>query len=214
MTTIVYRNGVLAADRAAMVKFCTETEYRDQQKIFIAKNKTFAYGVSGSNIRDEDRGSFELSLFRALRKVNFGKSEGTFNNLQDELKAVIKGRHLIVMMVDCAMYLNGELGSVDLVRGNRPDDYLLTGSGADHAHMALLAGRSAVEAVQYATKMDIVSSVSKHLDTISRSDLVPVPTRKEIAEKFEQKEAKPKAKPRAPRKPKAAPVPKKPVVIS
>lgn len=141
MTTIVYKDGVLAADR--------QINYRNQifasaQKIF--QNEKYIYGACGTSIscvqfiKFVEGKEFDKAIFQKDEHKSF---EGIVINKED-------GKVFI--------YDN------ELLKDEMSGDFFCFGSGGDIAKGALLMGATPKQAIECASKID--HSTGREIDEI------------------------------------------------
>lgn len=170
MTTIIYKNNQLLADRFAIVNGGGLDHFKELDKIKIAFTGDFAYGISGFTLQPEDVRTFEATLFAELQKLKADRS-GLFS-VSNEIKELLSGgRHLIVMTLDAAyVFRKGDSNAAAVYAD---DEFLVIGSGKTQAEIALLYGKSPEEALRFALNQDILSSGGR-IDIITRSQLQPI----------------------------------------
>lgn len=131
MTTIVWRDGVLAADSRAYSGDKTPIGFK--KKIHRLDNGDL-FGASSSKV-----GSVE----HFMRLVN---EHGVFKSFEEEI--LLKA---IVVTKDGSFYLFNDLKSFS---GPIHADYIAIGSGEEYALGALEMGSSAIEALEVAIRLD------------------------------------------------------------
>jgi hypothetical protein len=74
MTAIVYHDGKLIGDRK-QVALTIPTAFEDGPKVFISRDKQFAYGATGSAIHDSIRDELEAQLRMVLERLVLDKRD-------------------------------------------------------------------------------------------------------------------------------------------
>ncbi len=171
MTIIVYKDGILAADSAAVTGLST-TYITPHRKIETSKCKRFAWGISGNVIDPEYNDEFQRLLLPHLIMC-MSDSRDT-KPIPPELFELVKGRDFIVMTSDMAYVRRNNEGTSYALSKLLPGEFACIGTGRILATAACLAGRSAAEATEFAIVHDYYSYPSKVLIN-KQSSLKPLP---------------------------------------
>lgn len=175
MTTIVYHNEVLASDSSA-VTGGTITYIKEGIKTRISACKRFAYGISGIMLDPEWLAIFELKMFAFL--VEYRSAPPSKMPIPKDMKELLDGRDFLIMTKD-ATYARFETKRLAMtITKLLPDEHAAIGTGRIIANMAILAGHTAEQAVEFAIAEEFFTYPSKIL-VINRSQLKAFP--KEIA---------------------------------
>lgn len=171
MTTIVFRDGILASDSSAVTGM-TLTYITFEQKIKTSSCKRFAWGFSGSVIDPDYLKELELLLFANLIAVQTTNARKV--KFSPELVALVDGRDFIIMTHDSVYSRwkddDDKTSLCKMVLG----EFVAVGTGRIVATAAFLAGKDAKEAVEFAQLHDFYTYPGKVLQ-IKQSSLKPLP---------------------------------------
>lgn len=171
MTTIVYCQGVLASDSSAVTG--TSVAYiSTYAKIRISACKHFAYGISGAIIDPDWIKDFEINLLAFFMAHREGFKPGTM--IPKEILDVLDGRDWIIMTKDSAYSRGTRRDGTHHFSRLIGDEFCPIGTGRDPALIACLAGKTAIEAVEWGIKLDYYTYPSKVL-SIKHSQLKAFP---------------------------------------
>lgn len=171
MTTIVYKDGVLASDSSA-VTGCSVAYITKYPKIRISECKHFGYGISGTVLDPNWIKPLEVALlaFFMAHRDGFAPTVEVPKDILD----LIEGRDWLIMTKEAtyARFLGRD-------KSQRPSrllegEFAAIGTGRESASVACLAGKTAVEAVEWGIKLDFYTYPSKVL-TIKHSQLKALP---------------------------------------
>ncbi|MNH59230.1 hypothetical protein D3C73_110580 [compost metagenome] len=92
MTAIVYHDGKLIGDRK-QVALVIPTAFEDGPKVFISRDKQFAYGATGSAIDESIRDELELKLRVVLERLVIDKRDVVplEDILEDKIECFLHG---------------------------------------------------------------------------------------------------------------------------
>ncbi|MNW89889.1 hypothetical protein D3C86_191880 [compost metagenome] len=92
MTAIVYHDGQLIGDRK-QVALVIPTAFEDGPKVFISRDKQFAYGATGSAIDESIRDELELKLRVVLERLVIDKRDVVplEDILEDKIECFLHG---------------------------------------------------------------------------------------------------------------------------
>lgn len=169
MTIIVYKDGVLASDSAAVTGMSI-TYITYHQKIELSKCKRFAWGTSGAVIDPVYLEEFQRLMVIYL--INC-RSFGSEKPMGKELFKILMGRDMIIMTLDTVYVCRRTETSLTLVK-LLEGEFAAVGTGRILATAALLKDKTAVQATQFAIEHDFYSYRSKVL-TIKRKSLKQLP---------------------------------------
>lgn len=173
MTTIVFKDGHLAADTLA-VTGNSVTYLIPHKKISLSTDKRIAYGISGMVIEPEWVPDLERALLAFVMEHRNAKSFKA--PMPKELVDLIEHRDFILMTKD-QVYTKYDGTSPD---GSRfmsrllPGEHASVGTGKLYATMACLYGHTARGAVQFAMENDCFTYPGD-IDTIKQTTLKPLP---------------------------------------
>jgi hypothetical protein len=160
MTTIVYKDGVLASDSSAVTG--TSVAYiSTYPKIRISACKHFAYGISGAIIDPDWIKDFEIKLLAFFMAHRDGFAPTTV--IPKEITDVLDGRDWIIITKDCAYSRGVRRDNTQHFSRLIGDEFSTIGTGRDPAMVACLAGKTAIEAVEWGIKLDYYTYPSKVL---------------------------------------------------
>lgn len=171
MTTITYKGGVLASDSSA-VTGNTVAYISAYDKIRISACKHFAYGISGTIIDPDWIKDFEVNLLAYFMAHPDGFAVDTL--IPKEILQTLDGRDWVIL-TKAAAYNRG-IRRDNTHRFSRMIDgeFCAIGTGREAAMIALLAGKTAAQAVEWGIKLDYYTYPSKVL-TIKHSQLKSFP---------------------------------------
>lgn len=171
MTTIVFKDGILASDTAAVTGM-TLTYITYEQKIKTSSCKRFAWGFSGSVIDPDYTEELELLLFAHLMAVQTTNARKV--KFDTALIALIEGRDFIIMTHD-TVYARwkDEDDTVSLCKMIQ-GEFVAIGTGRILATAAFLVGKSSKEAVEFAQQHDFYTYPGQILQ-IKQSSLKALP---------------------------------------
>lgn len=170
MTTIVFRDGILASDSSSVTGMSI-TYITYQRKIQMSTCKRFAWGFSGSVLDPDYLKRAEVLLLSHLMDV---RSKGTEKVLfSKELVDLIDGRDFIIMTND-TVYVRRKSEETSVVK-LLPGEFVAIGTGKILATASFIAGNNAKQAVAFAMEHDYYTYDSKILE-IKQTSLKPLPT--------------------------------------
>lgn len=168
MTTIVHHDGVLYADQCHIRAGRPITTYQ-ATKLFMSEDKQFAYGVSGSVIRQEDRPAAEAVLRKFIEDVLVAKlgDIAKLNDFTDGAaltKALLDG-HAIIITKQRVFSVTpvGFADGTNLTTGIGTGGFLVVGM--------IRGGMKPKEA--FANLGDIDPYTTGHVDSVSMRSLKP-----------------------------------------
>jgi hypothetical protein len=170
MTTIVYRDGILASDSSSVTGMSI-TYITFQRKIQLSACKRFAWGFSGSVLDPNYLKRVEVLLLAHLMEVrNVGSDRAKFSK---ELFDLVDGRDFILMTKDTVYTRRNEEETMSLAQ-LLPGEFVGIGTGRILATAAFIAGKDAKQAVAFAMEHDYYTYASKILE-IKQASLKPLP---------------------------------------
>lgn len=157
MTTIVYRDGILAGD-SYHVHYSGENGIPiHRQKVFIEESKLFAYAFCGTYPQED----FPLEQWIALVLSKTLKGES--------IKPIKEINFFLIIMTRDEVYNISNSNGVITVAPMRNDEYVAYGTGGSIASTALVKGKSALESLERAMLLDTMSG--GNIYAVKRSSL-------------------------------------------
>ena len=149
MTTLVYHKDVIAGDSLQFIASGNNSFPLRGPKVFLSKNKTFAYGMCGNYVLEEDFDTMEAWIEKQL--INF-KNKGVVEPLFKKGH----GFYLVIMTKKGTYCINHDRPNIKITQINSTD-YYVHGTGGDHASFAIAMGADAIDAVKAGIKRDTAS---------------------------------------------------------
>jgi hypothetical protein len=171
MTTIAYRDGILASDSSAVTGMSI-TYITFQRKIQASTCKRFAWGFSGSVIDPDYLKRMEVLMLACLMDVRSKGSEKV--RFSKELFDLVDGRDFILMTRDTVYVRRKEEDNYSLAK-LLPGEFVGIGTGRILATASMIAGKNAKQAVAFAMEHDYYTYASKILE-VKQASLKPLPT--------------------------------------
>jgi hypothetical protein len=181
MTICLYADKTLYTDKAA-VSFNHPFIFTEMNKLYISGNKSFAIALAGAPfVMDKTYLSEMAKLWWCLEMAEASNSAIAVN--KDHLGSLLVNRQCIVITRNRVYHKNTssqQLSPID------PDQPCAIGSGNRYAVIALLAGKTPLEAMRISSLTDSVSHLTE-IDSIKMSDLNPLGTAKTTTVKTAKK---------------------------
>lgn len=164
MTICVYHNNTLYADRAGLMK-SSPTYFVEIKKLFVSSCSRLAVAVSGSRENDNFVESNKFQLLRSYVLTLEIDPAVEKAQLPEELIAVFKGQHLLIMTKEYLFKLKDDTLSI-----LDNSSIASVGTGGTPTAIALIAGKEIMEAIRIGVCSDVTTYLTD-VDSIQRSQL-------------------------------------------
>lgn len=152
MTTIVYKNGILAADSRQIFGDDINPLVRLKSKLILSKNKTMGYSFTGNIPSNKSINLFETKLEKGLSMYeNDIPNNDSLDNAFKDISLITGNCGTLIVMTREGLYLYDATYKFNDITDL---DYYVLGSGSFYAETSLHNHSSAINAVKYASKHD------------------------------------------------------------
>ena len=172
MSICIFDKGVLYCDRTGIVR-SAPGRYIEMNKLYVSKGRHFALAISGPSLTVHSPAVINRRMKELLEFLKTAEPISANIILTEPLSNFLSARAALLVTKKSAYYLTDEDEKAlkfTLVDTCAP---VMIGSGSDFASIAMIAGKTAVEAMKIAATVDIGNKIGP-IDTLDVETLNPI----------------------------------------